>query len=113
MTFEEYQKRALETDDSVGAEMVSAQLFAILLGLSGEVGEVMEKFKKIYWHRKGAEWTEEDRVAISKELGDMLWYLSSISNHVGVPLSKIAEDNLEKLKSRNNRGVLRGNGDNR
>ncbi len=112
MTFDEYQKQALITDHSMGADTTSPDFFAIVLGLAGEAGEVSEKFKKIYWHKKGL-WDEEDKKMLAKELGDILWYVSSLSNHVGIPLEEIAKGNLEKLKSRVERGVHLGNGDNR
>lgn len=112
MTFEEYQKQAITTDHSAGTEPTNVDFFAIVLGLAGEAGEISEKFKKIYWHKKGL-WDEEDKKSISKELGDLLWYISSISSHVEIPLEKIAQDNLEKLKSRVERGVHLGWGDNR
>lgn len=112
MKLSEYQKRALETDHSAGVDTVSADFFAIILGLAGEAGEVSEKFKKIYWHKKG-KWDDEDKKAIAKELGDMLWYVSSISSHIGIPLEDIARANLEKLKDRVKRGVHLGWGDDR
>lgn len=112
MTFEEYQKQALTTDHSRGHDLVSAQFIAIALGLMSEAGEFGEKLKKIYWHKNGA-WNEEDKTALAKELGDVLWYVSSLSNHVGIPLEEIAKINIEKLKSRVERGVHLGNGDDR
>ncbi|HYC34537.1 MAG TPA: nucleoside triphosphate pyrophosphohydrolase family protein, partial [Candidatus Paceibacterota bacterium] len=86
--------------------------FAVALGLMSEAGEVGEKLKKVYWHKQGA-WDEEDKKAIAKELGDVLWYISSLASHTGVPLSEIAKANIEKLKSREKRGALLGFGDNR
>jgi NTP pyrophosphatase (non-canonical NTP hydrolase) len=112
MTFEEYQKQALTTDHSVGKNTNDPDFFAIVLGLAGEAGEVSEKFKKIYWHKKGV-WDEEDKKMIAKELGDILWYLSSLSSHVGIPLDEIAKGNIEKLRSRVERGTHLGWGDNR
>lgn len=112
MTFDEYQEEALKTDHSVGSATVSDQFFAIVLGLAGEIGEVSEKFKKIYWHKKG-EWDDENKKEIAKELGDILWYISSLANHTGIPLEEIAKNNIEKLRSRVERGVHLGWGDNR
>ncbi len=112
MTFDEYQKKALVTDSSAGRDLLDPDFIAVVLGLSGESGEIAEKFKKLYWHKKGA-WDDEDKKSIAKELGDLLWYITSISTHVGISLEKIAEQNIEKLKSRTERNVLLGNGDNR
>ncbi len=50
---------------------------------------------------------------LEKELGDALWYLGMMCNDLGLDLDSIAIKNLEKLKSRKERGVLKGSGDNR
>ncbi|MEZ4102976.1 MAG: MazG nucleotide pyrophosphohydrolase domain-containing protein [Candidatus Paceibacterota bacterium] len=56
---------------------------------------------------------EEKLQDLKKEIGDVLWYLSALSNDLGFTLEEVAEKNLEKLKSRQERGVVHGNGDNR
>jgi NTP pyrophosphatase (non-canonical NTP hydrolase) len=110
MTFEDYQKQALTTVLSTGDEF--KDLLHWVLGLNGEAGEVAEKLKKIVRDR-GSVVTQEDKIEMAKELGDVLWYLAVFANDLGVPLDKIAQQNLEKLKSRQDRGVLGGSGDNR
>jgi NTP pyrophosphatase (non-canonical NTP hydrolase) len=82
------------------------------LGLSGETGEVAEKFKKIY-RDKGGVINSDDRLEIQKELGDVLWYLAVLSDTLGLTLEEVAALNLEKLKARQQRGQLHGSGDNR
>lgn len=82
------------------------------LGLTGEAGEVAEKVKKILRDKKGNIRIEEAR-EIAKELGDVLWYIAAISHDLGIPLSEVAVMNLDKLRDRESRGVLRGSGDNR
>jgi NTP pyrophosphatase (non-canonical NTP hydrolase) len=57
--------------------------------------------------------TEERRRAMAKELGDVLWYVSQITSELGLELEEIAQANLEKLLSRQRRGVLSGSGDER
>ncbi len=78
------------------------------LGLCGEVGEVAEKVKKSI--RDGH---DLDDKALAKELGDVLWYLANLAEDLGYDLSEIAEMNYEKLKSRQERNTLKGNGDER
>lgn len=112
MTFEEYQKLAKRTDYEKGIPSISAEFFAILLGFGGEAGEIMEKFKKIYWHKNG-QIDDEDKRLLEKELGDVLWYTSSLAGHLGLSLETIAKKNIEKLQDRVERGVHKGFGDER
>ncbi len=110
MTFEDYQKQALTTVLSTGDDF--KDLLHWVLGLTGEAGEVAEKLKKII-RDKNSVITEEDKQELAKELGDVLWYIAVFAHDLGVPLDKIAQQNLDKLLSRKDRGVLGGNGDNR
>jgi NTP pyrophosphatase (non-canonical NTP hydrolase) len=82
------------------------------LGLAGEAGEVAEHAKKAI-RDDGGSITEERRAAIAKELGDVLWYVAQIASELGLELDGIAQSNLDKLLSRQRRGVLSGSGDER
>ena|SRR5437588_4086152 len=82
------------------------------LGLAGEAGEVAEHVKKVV-RDDGGEITDERRAAMSKELGDVLWYVAQIASELGLDLDEIARENLDKLLSRQRRGVLSGSGDER
>tara|TARA_R100000995_G_C3484590_1_gene126405 strand:+ start:7041 stop:7427 length:387 start_codon:yes stop_codon:yes gene_type:complete len=78
------------------------------LGLVGEAGEVSEKIKKIF--RDKGKFSDEE---VLKELGDVLFYTVALSNIFGGNLRKIMEMNMDKLNDRQQRGVLKGSGDNR
>lgn len=109
MNLNEYQKLALRTalvDDK------KDELFLLMLGLSGEVGEVSEKVKKIVRDHAG-DFSKLDLDNFSKELGDVLWYLAVIADYFGIPFDDIGTKNIEKLASRLERGKLSGSGDNR
>ena len=82
------------------------------LGLVGEAGEVADKLKKVI-RDNGGVLTDPVRDAVAKELGDVLWYLSVLAYELDYDLNTIAQDNLDKLASRQQRGVLSGSGDNR
>ena len=83
-----------------------------VLGISDEAGEVLGKFKK--WIRdQDADFSKLDTEAITKEMGDVLWYLAVVAEDMGVSLDDIAQENLNKLASRKTRNTLRGSGDNR
>ena len=87
-------------------------LYYPTLGLAGEAGEVCEKIKKVMRDQKG-HFTEQNVEEIAKELGDVLWYVAAIATELNMSLAAIAEDNMVKLQDRQDRGVLKGSGDNR
>jgi NTP pyrophosphatase (non-canonical NTP hydrolase) len=109
MDFSEYQalSRRTATYPRAGGDMTYPAL-----GLCGEAGEVAEKVKKTIRDDDGV-LSDERREALSRELGDVLWYLSQLATEAGLDLQEIATDNLDKLLSRQERGVLRGSGDDR
>jgi NTP pyrophosphatase (non-canonical NTP hydrolase) len=82
------------------------------LGLCGEAGEVAEKVKKMI-RDDGGVLSGERRAALAKELGDVLWYVAQLATEAGLELDVVAQDNLDKLRSRRRRNVLQGSGDDR
>jgi len=79
----------------------------VALGLASEAGEFAGKVKKMI--RDG----NYDTEAMIAELGDVLWYVARAAAELDVHLSDVAKDNVEKLKSRMERNVVKGDGDNR
>jgi NTP pyrophosphatase (non-canonical NTP hydrolase) len=82
------------------------------MGIAGEAGEVVEKWKKIVAYRNGVV-TDEDKQELSKELGDVLWYVAVFAHELGIELDDVVAQNLAKLASRKERNVIKGHGDNR
>tara|TARA_B110000908_G_C10129309_1_gene391427 strand:- start:27 stop:344 length:318 start_codon:yes stop_codon:yes gene_type:complete len=101
--FKEYQRKAV----SFAVYPATHKVLYPTLGLCGEVGEVAEKVKKQI--RDGV----FNRHEVAKELGDVLWYLSVLTNDIGYNLDEIAQINIDKLTSRKIRGKISGSGDNR
>lgn len=114
MNFNEYQQTIIKFDTfkEQSNNLNDPSFIAKILGLSGESGEVAEKFKKILRDKNG-KISDEDKLEIIKELGDVLWYVATISRYLNVSLETVANTNLEKLTSRKNRNELHGSGDNR
>ena len=110
MDFNEYQDKAVSTAIYPGKGGVYGLAY-VGLGL-GEAGEVQGKIKKVLRDDAG-ELTEQARLSIAKEAGDLLWYLAALADEIGVPLEIIATINLNKLGDRAARGVLGGSGDER
>lgn len=111
LDFDSYQEFT-DTTAIYPRDNALAELTYLALGLSGEAGEVAGKVKKIV-RDQGSYLTLANKADIAKELGDVQWYLARLSAAVGRTLSSIAEDNVIKLRSRAQRGVLGGSGDNR
>lgn len=80
----------------------------LALGLSSESGEVAGKIKKIIRDKSKLNPTD-----LGAEIGDVLWYCALLAEELNLNLGKIMENNIDKLYSRKERGVLGGSGDNR
>jgi len=109
MLISEYQERSRRTATYPGA---GDNIVYPTLGLAGEAGEVAEKVKKLL-RDDGGVMSDERRDALAGELGDVLWYVAQVATEAGLDLDEIAQGNLDKLLSRQRRGVLSGSGDSR
>jgi NTP pyrophosphatase (non-canonical NTP hydrolase) len=69
-----------------------------ILGLVGEVGEVVEHIKKS--RRPGNRVREINPVEFAHELGDVLWYLTRVASEYDLDMSVIADMNITKLRKR-------------
>jgi NTP pyrophosphatase (non-canonical NTP hydrolase) len=109
MTLSDFQRASRATAVYPGA---GDNLLYPTLGLCGEAGEVAEKVKKMV-RDDGGELTAERRAALAGELGDVLWYAAQLATEAGLDLDEVAAANLAKLRSRQERAVLQGSGDER
>ena len=126
MQLNEYQKRARIT------AIYPKELKVIYpaLGLAGEAGEACEKIKKVMrgdlaeeiksnkqsvskWFDNAGKLQRESNARIGKELGDVLWYVANLATDLGLDLDDIATKNIDKLRDRERRNVLQGDGDHR
>lgn len=108
-TFEHYQRRA---QDFAYYPTIEQRFIYPVLGLAGEAGEAADKVKKLFRDNDGVVDAEFEQ-AITKELGDVLWYLSQLAADLGLSLGNIAKANVTKLADRQRRGVIGGDGDDR
>ncbi|MDB5164516.1 MAG: hypothetical protein JWL89_142 [Candidatus Saccharibacteria bacterium] len=111
MTFDEYQKQAIKTavksyDDP------HLQNSIWVMGIAGEAGEIVEKWKKAIAYRQG-EFTPEQHDDFVKEFGDVIWYIAVLADSLGLSLDEIMQLNVKKLADRQKRNVIKGAGDNR
>jgi NTP pyrophosphatase (non-canonical NTP hydrolase) len=110
MTFDEYQKQAITTLVSHPDPLMDKTI--MVMGIAGEAGEVVEKWKKLVAYR-GGKITDGDITELTKELGDVLWYLTLFADMLGISIDEVATKNVAKLADRKARSVLKGVGDNR
>ena len=93
MTIREYQALAMRT---LNPDLSNKDiLINAVMGLCGESGECIDIVKK--WLAQGH---DLDREKLAKELGDVAWYLAEAATALDIPLEKIPEGNIEKLKRR-------------
>ena len=95
----EVEKLVITTDNT--------RLIENTLGLVGEAGEVAEKVKKLV---RDSTFIPRD---VIKELGDVLFYVTALANHLGSDLQSVAKANIKKLHDRKDRNKIKGSGDNR
>jgi len=108
MELDKYQEQAIKTA-IYGA---GNKIIYPTLGMAGEAGEVANKVKKVLREKDGV-FTDEAKGDLAAEVGDVLWYVALLARDLGYSLEEIAEGNLKKLKSRQERGKLSGDGDKR
>lgn len=110
MNFNEYQKKALTTAIFNKDPLMDKTIWA--MGIAGEAGEVLEKWKKIVAYNDG-NITDEDVQRIKKELGDVVWYVALMAHSLDLSLEEVMQLNVEKLADRKKRNAQRGEGDDR
>lgn len=127
----EYQKRSTKSAIYPGVG-TGLGLSYVLHKLAGEAGEANEHFGKAQrddglfdiikigekedctvYQVKEFDITPDRQMALIKELGDILWYVSAAANELGVTLQDVAVTNLRKLRDRQLRNVQQGSGDKR
>lgn len=116
MKLDEYQQAALET----AFYPVEYKVIYPALGMSGEAGECADKVKKIIRDTvllKDSQGriilSEEQKKSLALEIGDVMWYCAVLAHDVGLSLEEVAQMNVDKLASRQQRNKLSGSGDNR
>lgn len=99
MKFSDYEKKVNERAFYPGRGTPTGLAYTAL-GLGGEAGEAQEQIKKML-RDDGGVLTPERREKFLKELGDVLWYLTSAAHEAGSSLEEVAQMNNDKLDKRN------------
>lgn len=95
MDLQEYQAEAHKTAQK--PTTVGSDTIVPIMGLAGEVGELLNEYKK---HLRDGEAHARFGDRVVEELGDILWYVAETASRFGLRLDDIAQKNLEKTRSR-------------
>jgi len=94
-TVEILENKQFETISKRLQDPETVRLFHSFIGLTTEVGELQDLFKKKVLYGK-----EIEKDKIVDELGDVMWYLGVACNALGVSLEEVMEKNWKKLSTR-------------
>src|ERR1041384_2617063 len=86
-TFAEYQATVERTDER-------KKVIVSLLGLAGELGDLNSTFKKLVLQRDSRTLREDLR----EDIGDILWYLTSLAVQYKIPLQEAARESALKAE---------------
>ncbi len=73
----------------------SKRLDMALFGMIGEMGELIDYFKKVKY--QGHQYYDEK---VINELGDIFWYIANLIDRLGLDFDEILEKNIAKLEKR-------------
>lgn len=81
--------------DGMQLTTFQADILHAILGMSGEVGELVDGFKKHLIYNKPI-----DVANLREEAGDTLWYMALLFRTINVDFEQIMQENIDKLKKR-------------
>lgn len=98
--FEDMVRKLVKPGAAILAEISpeEAHLMHMLLGLAGEVGELIDACKKSIIYRKPM-----DRINLLEELGDLEFYMEGIRQAFFIYRPAVLEANIAKLSARYNK----------
>jgi NTP pyrophosphatase (non-canonical NTP hydrolase) len=91
--YQQETKRTFKKHEMLYPEQ--AELLDWGLGMAGEVGEVVELLKHHIFHGE-----KLDRMKMTKELGDVFWYLTAIASSLNIQMDNVMLLNVYKLRHR-------------
>lgn len=91
----DYVREALRTESIVDAVNINPRTLHAVLGLSSEVGELMDAVKRHVYYGKTL-----DRVNLLEEAGDLLWYWALLVSSLDADPQQVLRANIDKLRKR-------------
>lgn len=113
-TLKDYAQKALKVKLYENTHLTPkfANIVHLVLGLSGETGELSEKIKKAI-RDKGCYISDKDYQLIEKEMCDIIFYWVALCDELGMDPDEVLNMSLVKIQDRLDREVLQGSGDER
>lgn len=112
-----HQLKDLSYDDFVDAMLVTEpDLTYSIIAINEEAGEAAGKLKRRFRgdYEEGFKTNQKlFETDVIKELGDVLYYVVAAAHSIGYTLHDVMTANKDKLIQRNQRGTIKGSGDNR
>ena len=83
-----------------------------MLGMQEELGEIAGKLKRVHRDHDGRLFKDQaDKIKL--ECGDLFYYFTRFCNCMGYTVEEVMQANVDKVLDRQERGVLKGEGDER
>lgn len=95
MTLATYQTAAIEYAKSPALQEEPKSV--VLLGLAGEVGELLGEYKK---RLRDGDDHEHFSFRVKEKLGDVLWYVAATAHYFAIDLDDVATANIQKISDR-------------
>jgi NTP pyrophosphatase (non-canonical NTP hydrolase) len=95
MEINDFQILARRTEKAVATN--GADVTVPILGLAGEVGELLNEYKK---RLRDGDSHERFADRVAEELGDILWYVAATASKFDLSLEDVAERNIRKTRAR-------------
>lgn len=95
MDIKTYQKLASRTDAPLGETYDKLHSVHMVMGMSTEVGELVDVYKKNLAYGKPIDEANE-----KEEIGDLMWYIACHCKNKGWDLGEIMATNIKKLQAR-------------
>src|SRR5262245_54651403 len=96
----DYIQQALRTESKPNLSLMGrmnehARAVHAIFGLLTEIGELTDQFKRHIFYQAPL-----DLSNANEEVGDVLWYLAIMMDHVGIDFEACMEANIRKLRAR-------------
>jgi len=95
MELKQYGELAKTTLAKTEGEYEHLTALHMVMGMTTEVGELVDVFKKNMAYGKPIDW-----VNVNEEIGDLMWYIVNFCSEYDIDLETVLDTNIAKLQKR-------------